>query len=130
MKDCEITASSTRSSRFNAKNVLCDEYTRYWATEDGISRAELVFDFPQLTSLNTLVLQEFIPLGQNVKGFSVSYYRNGKWLPVESEEAMTTIGYKRIVRFETVSAEKLRVRFQVAKGTLCISQVAAYRRQS
>ena len=130
LKDCEVTSSNTRSSRFKAQNVLCDEYTHYWATEDGISKAELAFGFPKVTSLNTLVLQEYIPLGQNVKGFSISYYRNGKWLPVECDEAMTTIGYKRIVRFETVSAEKLRVRFHVANGTLCISQVAAYMRQS
>ena len=130
LKDCKVRASNTRSSRFSAKHVLCDDYSRYWATEDGISRAELVFDFPQRTTLNTIVLQEYIPLGQNVKGFSISYYCNGKWLPVEAYEDLTTIGYKRIVRFETVSAEKIRVRFKVAKGTLCISQVGAYMRQS
>ena len=130
LKGCKVTASNTRSHRFSPKHVLCDEYTHYWATEDGINRAELVFDFPKPTSLNTIILQEYIPLGQNVKAFSISYYRNGNWLPIETDEPMTTIGYKRIVRFENICAEKLRVRFTVAKGTLCISQVGAYMRQS
>ena len=128
LKPCKVTASNTRGPRFSAKHVLCDDYTHYWTTEDGVSRAELVFEFPERTSLNTVVLQEYIPLGQNVKGFSISYYSNGKWLPVETDEVMTTIGYKRIVRFETVSAEMIRIRFHVAKGTLCINQVGAYMR--
>ena len=130
LKDSQVTASNTRSPRFSPKHVLNDDYTQYWATDDGINKAELVFEFHEPTSLNTVALQEYIPLGQNVKAFSISYYRNGKWLPVETDEPMTTIGYKRIVRFETVNAEKLRVRFVTAKGTLCINQVGAYRRQS
>lgn len=130
LKDSKVTASNTRSPRFSPKHVLNDDYTQYWATEDGINKAELVFEFREPTSLNTVVLQEYLPLGQNVKAFSISYYRNGKWLPVATDEPMTTIGYKRIVRFETVNAEKLRVRFVTTKGTLCINQVGAYRRQS
>ena len=130
LKGSKVTASNTRSHRFSPKHVLCDEYTHYWATEDGINKAELVFELPETTSLNTVVLQEYIPLGQNVKTFSISYYRNGKWLPVETQEPMTTIGYKRIVRFEKVDAEKLRVRFVIGEGTLCINQVGAYMRQS
>ena len=130
LKDCQVTASNTRSSRFSPKYVLDNEYTYYWATDDGINKAELVFELQEPTSLNTVVLQEYIPLGQNVKSFSISYYSNGKWLPVETQEPMTTIGYKRIVRFETVNAEKLRVRFVIGKGTLSINQVGAYRRQS
>lgn len=130
LKGCKVTASDTRSNRFSPKHVLCDEYTHYWATKDGVNKAELVFEFPEPTSLNTIVLQEYIPLGQNVKEFSLSYYCNGKWLPVETNEPMTTIGYKRIVRFQTIEAKKLRVRFITGKGTLSITQVGAYRRQS
>ena len=127
LKGCKVTASNTRSPRFSAKHVLCDEYTHYWAVEDGINKAELVFEFPEITRFNTVVLQEYIPLGQNVKAFSISYYNNGKWLPVETDEVMTTIGYKRIVRFRTIEAEKLRIRFLTEKGTLCITSTSAHR---
>lgn len=130
LKGSKVTASNTRSSRFSAKHVLDDEYTHYWATEDGINKAELVFELPESTSLNTVELQEYIPLGQNVKAFSISYYKNGKWLPVKTEEPMSTIGYKRIVRFHTIQAERIRIRFLIEKGTLCISRVGAYNRRS
>lgn len=126
LKGCKVTASSTRGRRFNAKYVLDDEYTHYWATEDGVRQAELIFDFPEKTAFNRLLLQEYVPLGQNVEAFYLDYYFNGKWLPIEVNELTTTIGYKRLLRFQTVKAEKLRIRFKVFKGTLCINRVGAF----
>ena len=126
LKNCKVTASDTRSPRFKANHVLSDEYTHYWATHDGVKQAELVFEFPQTTELNRLMLQEYVPLGQNVEHFTLDRCINGKWLPIETDEELTTIGYKRLVRFETVRMEKLRIRFRVAKGTLCMTTVAGY----
>jgi len=126
LQGSKVIASNTRGSRFKAKHVLCDEYTHYWSTDDGVTRAELVFEFPQKTAFNRLLLQEYIPLGQNVEAFYLDYYFNGKWLPIEVNEPTTTIGYKRLLRFQTVKADKLRIRFKVYKGTLCISKVAAF----
>lgn len=121
-----VTANSTRSRRFAPKYVVDDEYNHYWAADDGTKRAELIFDFPQTTAFNRLLLQEYIPLGQNVDAFYLDYYFNGKWLPIETDEPTTTIGYKRLVRFQTVKADKLRIRFKVFKGTLCINRVGAF----
>ena len=126
LKGCKVTASNTRSKRFSPKYVLDEDYTNYWATEDNIHQAELIFDFPKTTAFNHLLLQEYIPLGQNVDAFYLDYYFNGKWLPIEVNEPTTTIGYKRLIRFQTVKADKLRIRFKVFKGTLCINQVGAY----
>ena len=126
LKGCKVTASDTRSWRFRPKYVLDDEYTHYWATNDSVRHAELVFDFPQTTSFSRLMLQEYIPMGQNVEAFYLDRYINGKWLPIEVDEPTTTIGYKRLLRFQTVKADRLRIRFRVAKGTLCISRVGAY----
>ena len=94
-------------------------------TESNL-RPEMVFDFPQPTTFNTVMLQEDISLGQNVKSFSISYYCNGKWLPIKTEELMTTIGYKRIIRFQTVTADQLRIRFKSDKESVHIHKVGAY----
>ena len=126
LKGCKVTSSNKRSWRFRPKYVLDEDYTKYWATEEGIHQAELIFDFPQTTAFNRLLLQEYIPLGQNVDAFYLDYYFNGKWLPIEVNEPTTTIGYKRLVRFQTVKADKLRIRFKVFKGVLCINKVAAF----
>ncbi len=126
LQGTQVSASNSRGKRFSPTEVLEQDETRYWATDDGLKKAELVFTFEQPTTLSSVVLQEYIPLGQNVKGFSISYEANGHWLPVETDEVMTTIGYKRIVRFQPVAMDRLRIRFLTAKGTLCISRVSAY----
>ena len=105
-------------------NVLKEKC--YWATEDGVTRAELVFAFNEPTKMNTLVLQERLSLGPRVKGFSVSSHANGHWLPIETDEPMTTVGHKRIVRFQPVTADQLRIRFNTRKGPVCLDQVGAY----
>ena len=87
---------------------------------------ELIYTFGEPTTLQCLVLQEDITQGQRVERFSLNYYRNGKWLPVETDEEMTTIGYKRIIQFKPVTMEKLRVRFIKAKGPVSLSKVSGY----
>ena len=66
------------------------------------------------------VLQEYIPLGQRVKSFVVEYNQEGEWLPVKLNEETTTVGYKRLLRFETITTDKLRVRFTDSRACLCI----------
>ena len=126
LKSCNVSANNTRSKRFGAENVNMDDYDRYWSVDDGVKKAELVFEFPERTAVNQVLLQEYIPNGQNVSSFSLERFINGKWLPIEAYDNMTTIGYKRIVRFHTVKMDKLRIRFKTCKGTLSISNVAAF----
>ena len=61
-----------------------------------------------------------------MKKFSLDRFANGKWLPIETYEDLTTIGYKRIIRFQTVKMDKLRIRFKDSKGCMCINNVEAY----
>ncbi len=86
----------------------------------------MVFEFKQPTTLSCLVLQEDITMGQRVERFSINYYKNGKWLPIETDEELTTIGYKRIIRFKPVAMEKLRIRFIKAKGPVFFNKISAY----
>ena len=126
LKNCKVTASNVRSRKYGPQCVLEDDDSHYWATDDNVKRAELIFDFPEATTFRRLLLQEYIPVGQNVEAFYLDHYINGKWLPIEVDEPTTTIGYKRLLRFAPVNAEKLRIRFRVTKGTLCISRVGAF----
>ena len=87
---------------------------------------ELVYSFEKPTTLSYLVLQEDITKGQRVERFSISRYRNGKWLPLDTDEVMTTIGYKRIIRFKPAEMEKLRIRFVKAQGEVLLSKVSGY----
>ena len=88
---------------------------------------EMIVTFDKPTILSCLVLQEDITKGQRVERFTVNRYRNGKWLPIETDEELTTIGYKRIIRFKPAEMEKLRIRFIKARGPVVIKKVSGYR---
>ena len=121
-----VKATDTRGKAFAAKNVVNGHYDSYWATHDGTTTATLTFTFRQPQRLNRFMLQEYIPLGQRVKAFVLEYLDGGRWQPVRVGEATTTIGYKRLLRFDDITATALRVRFTEARGPLCISTVGAF----
>lgn len=119
-------ASNERGRRFSAKTVTDGSYDTYWATDDSITSATVEFELLQAEKINKLVLQEYIPLGQRVKSFVIEYEQQGNWLPVKTKEETTTIGYKRIIGFEEILTNKIRIRFIDSRACLCINTIEAY----
>ena len=126
LKGKMASVSDTRGGRFGAKALTDENYDTYWATHDNVSAAQVTFKFAKEEKVNRVILQEYIPLGQRVTSFVIEYLQNGKWMAVNAHEETSTIGYKRIVRFDTVKTLRLRVRFLSARGTLCINRISAY----
>lgn len=118
--------SNERGGDFVALALTDDNFDTYWATEDGVTTADIEFSFDTLTRMNRMMLQEYIPLGQRVKAFVVEYLDKDTWLPVKLNEETTTIGYKRLLRFETVETKGIRIRITDARGPLCLSNVGVY----
>lgn len=119
--------SDERGSQFSAKNLTDGNYDSYWATNDSIVQATIEFEFSKQQKINRLLLQEYIPLGQRVKSFSVEMWKENNWQPIQIDEATTTIGYKRILRFETIETDKLRIKINDARGaTICLNNVEAF----
>ena len=122
----KIKASDTRGKAFTAKNLIDGQFDTYWATPDGVNIAMLEVTFGKAQRVNRLMLSEYIPLGQRVRKFSVEYLDGKQWLPVKVGEATTTIGYKRLLRFPTLTTKRLRIRFEDSRGPLCINGLGAY----
>lgn len=118
--------SNERGGDFVASALTDDNFDTYWATEDGVTTADIEFLFDTPTRMNRMMLQEYIPLGQRVKAFVVEYLDKDTWLPVKLNEETTTIGYKRLLRFETVETKGIRIRITDARGPLCLSSVRVY----
>ena len=102
-----VKASSNRGREFKAANTLDGDYDSYWAAPDGINEAVLTFDLGTEKTFNRILLQEYIPLGQRIKAFTIKVLTtDGSWKEIASE---TTIGFKRIVPVETVTTSKIEV---------------------
>ncbi len=67
--------------------------------------------------------QEYIRLGQRVKSFTVAAFSESEWNEVAKG---TTIGYKRIVRFPSVNASKVRFTINDSKACPLISNIGIY----
>ena len=109
---------------YDAKNVNDGNKETYWATDDNIISASIIFTFDELTSINRVLLQEYIKLGQRIKAFDIEVDIDGKWKKIDSQ---TTIGYKRILRFEMVKTSKVRINITDAKASPAISSIELYK---
>lgn len=119
--------SSERGGAFTAKALTDNSWDTYWATPDGVTTADITFSFKKPQLMNRIMLQEYIPLGQRVKKFTVEYLTaNGAWQAVEQGEETTTIGYKRLLRFKTVETKGVRVRILDARGPICLNNIGVY----
>lgn len=126
LKKAKITTSDRRGKAFSAKTLTDNDFNTYWATRDDIRSADINISFGRPTTLNRMLLQEYIPLGQRVKSFTVEYLSGKQWIPIRLNEETTTIGYKRLLRFKPITTKQLRIRIHDARGSLCISEIGAY----
>ena len=119
------SASNVRgnSSTFNAEKAIDGDFETYWATDDGTTQASITISLNEPTKVNRILLQEYIPLGQRIKKFMVSAEVDGTWQVLDEQ---TTVGYKRILRFETVTATQVKVDILDAKGPITLSTLELY----
>ena len=73
--------------------------------------------------VNTILLQEDIRRGQRVERFTVEAFYDGEWHHIAEG---TTIGYKRLLRFDGVRMERLRVTINNCRATAHIANVGLY----
>ena len=123
--EMDITASQTRgdSKKYDAQKANDGDPQTYWATDDELTSASLTINFGKETTFNRFLVQEYIPLGQRVKQFSVEIWKNEDW---EEIDVQTTIGAKRILRFDNVSSSKLRFNILDSKASPTISNIEVY----
>ncbi|MBO0950830.1 alpha-L-fucosidase [Fibrella forsythiae] len=125
-KTAKATASQVRgkSAAYGAEKAIDSDPDSYWATDEATRNASLTLQFGKPTAFNRFLVQEPIRLGQRVKAFTVEALVDGQWKQLDKQ---TTIGYKRILRFPTVTATQLRLTILDAKGSPLISNLAVYK---
>lgn len=119
----EATNYRGKSKEFHAENILDGNKNTYWTTNDNVLNPSVIIDFGKLTTFNLFMVQEYIPLGQRVKLFSLEAFIDGEWKEISKG---TTIGYKRILRFATVKSKKLRFNILESKACPLISNIGIY----
>ena len=128
-----ITASSIRGNKkeYDVKNVTDGNTKSYWAPDDVNPEPYLIVEFPEPTLFDRFLVEEFIPLGQRVRKFSLEAYNGNEWVKlkdklVEEGDGTTTIGHRRIICFPEISASKVKLTINDSKDTPLISRIGVY----
>ena len=108
---------------YEASMVTDGNKETYWATNDQEQTGTLEIDLGESKLISYILIQEYIKLGQRIKSFSVEIEKDGNWLEVAKG---TTIGYKRILRLDSVEAQKVRLVITGSKACPVISNMEIY----
>ena len=119
----KVTSFRGNLKEFSIKNTTDQDFDTYWATDDHISAATATFSWKSPQAINAVMLGEYIALGQRVKSFNIEILENDIWKKVSSG---TTVGYKKIVRFDKVSTTSLRINIAHNREAITISSLGAY----
>jgi len=119
-----VIGDTQRGRKYAASNVLDQNFNSYWTTKNAAKAGHLELTFRSSVTLNTILLQEYIALGQRVEKFSIEAWINNEWKNVANG---TTIGYKRILRFPEVQTQKVRVKIEQARACPLISTIQAFK---
>ena len=115
--------SGSEARTLSSSSLLDGNANTYWAPQDSAGSYGFQINLDSLTSFNTIVLKEYLPLGQRIESFSLEYFQDGKWIPVASA---TTVGHERIIQFNAVVSNKLQLTISKSKSIPILSEIGVY----
>lgn len=122
--NARINTSDARGDGFGPENLVDDNPETCWSTHDDVTEAVLMIDLGDRPTFNRLLVQEHIQTGQRVESFALEARDQGVWREVAQG---TTIGYKRILRFDDVTARHVRLRIKQSRLSPALSVLGLYR---
>lgn len=99
---------------------MLNETNSYWKAQNGDYKE---YKIKEGEMINTVMLMEDIQKGQRVEVFKVEGLIDGNWIKLTEG---TTIGYKRLLRFDDVSPRMIRITITECRFGANIKEVGAY----
>jgi alpha-L-fucosidase len=115
----KIKASNTRgkSALFAADKLIDHNRYSYWATDDSVHSAELLFQLKAKQKFNVIRLRENIKLGQRIEAVAVDAWIDNNWKEIAKA---TSIGGNRLIRLSG-AIETNQVRLRILQSPVCIA---------
>jgi alpha-L-fucosidase len=101
------THTKANDAKFDAALTVDDDRNTYWTTDDWTTTAEIEYDLGAKKRFSLAMLQEHLASGQRIEACAFDARIDGAWKELGTG---TTVGYKRIFRFEPVGTDRVRVR--------------------
>lgn len=117
-------AKVNSSNGRNEKALLDGNYKTYWTTKGTDSTAVLEFTLQKPATFNVAMLQENIAVGQRIEKFTIEYWDGKGWAALS---AGTTVGYKRLLRFEPITSAKVRLTISSSRLNPTLSEFGLFK---
>jgi len=132
----EATVTATALNAFpeaeghEADMILDNKRHTYWTPKGswniGTSEATITFELPTPQTFDHVMIKEYVYNGQRVAGWNLEYQdASGSWKSLVTGKKV--IGYKRICKFNQVSASKVRLNITRSWDSPEISDFALYK---
>ena len=108
----------------NGKHILDHNYDTYWTTRKKDTTAVIALNLRENKTFDVLLLQENITVGQRIEQFVLEYQDGIEWKKIAEG---TTVGYKRLIRFDPVTATKVRLRILSSRLNPTLSEFGLYK---
>ena len=119
-----VVIASNEKPGHKATTILDQHPTGYWTTSEGVESATLEFQLPKKQTFDRLMLQELISVGQRIESFRLEAWLDNAWKVVTRG---TTVGYKRLLRFPAVTAQKVRLVIDSSRTSPTLSSFGIYK---
>ncbi len=118
----QISTDANRRG-YPGKKLIDGNPGTFWAAPENSTAAEIIIQLDDIQEVNAILLQEHIELGQRIKSFSVEVKIEGEYIRVKEG---STIGYKRILTFDTVLTNEIRVTIKDSRAAPVLSEIQLY----
>ena len=107
----------------NVKAILDGDYSTYWTTKEKDTTAIIELNLKGTKTFNVLSLQENINIGHRIEQFEMDYWNGDAW---QKAAEGTTVGYKRLIQFDPITTEKVRLKILSARLNPTIAELGLY----
>ncbi|MCB0753771.1 MAG: alpha-L-fucosidase, partial [Ignavibacteriae bacterium] len=120
----QVKASSFKDEIHKPENIIDGNLNTCWMTKDWENNAELFISLPEKQKFNRIVLQEQIQdYSQRISEFEIEAMIDNEWVKIANG---TTIGYKKICRTSTITADKIKIKILDSRVSPTINNFGLY----
>lgn len=128
-EDATVVASNVRGNdtAFKPGMTIDGDDATYWTTDDGNKSGSLTVKWNSPKTFDVVSIEEAIQKGQRINRYKVEYKANdgAAWQELKSG---VTIGAKRLVRTNPVSATQVKITVETSEGKVpMLSEIGIYK---
>ena len=111
------------SNGVNTKYLIDRNDATHFTTRGNDTLSTIELTLKRQETFNVLQLQENIRMGQRVERFELEYWDGEKW---EMATQGTTIGYKRLLHFNPITTDRVRLKILSSRLNPCLAELGIF----